>query len=111
MENIPRVLKVYVLPNGNAPFTAWFRSIPDKRAQNIIENRLKRIKLGLFGDVKPIGFGLSEIRIQYGQGFRIYFGQDGRFVIVLLAGGDKSSQGHDILRAIEYWQNYKGRGK
>ena len=67
------------------------------------------MELGLFGDVEPVGEGLSELRIHYGPGYRIYFGKDGNQVYLLLCGGDKSTQSKDIKKAKAYWQDHKRR--
>jgi putative addiction module killer protein len=63
--------------------------------------RIRRLSLGNFGDVKPVGGGVSELRIDYGPGYRVYFIRKGQTVVVLLAGGDKKTQAHDIVKAIE----------
>ncbi|HEX8301991.1 type II toxin-antitoxin system RelE/ParE family toxin [Sphingomonas sp.] len=78
-------------------FDAWIGSLRDARAKARIAVRIRRMELGLFcGDVKPIGEGLSEVRIDYGPGYRIYFVRRGDVLVVVLAGGDKRSQGKDI---------------
>lgn len=81
-------------------FAQWLDSLRDDRAQARIQTRIDRLALGLFGDVKPVGSGVSEIRIDYGPGYRLYFVQKGRDLIILLAGGDKRTQDRDIRRAI-----------
>jgi len=83
-----------------AVFTEWLGGLPDLRAQARIQARIDRLALELFGDVKPVGSGVSELRIDYGPGYRLYFIQKGREVIILLAGGDKRTQARDIKRAI-----------
>lgn len=69
------------------------------------------MELGLFGDVEPIGDGLSELRIHYGPGYRVYFGKEDNHIYLLLCGGDKSSQNKDIKKAKTYWQDHKRRFK
>lgn len=81
-------------------FSKWFRSLRDKRAKSRIAVRIDRLALGNPGDVKPVGQGVSELRIDYGPGYRVYFVQRGSTVVVLLAGGDKDSQDRDIELAI-----------
>lgn len=80
-------------------FSEWLNSLPDAAVRGIILARIKRLELGLMGDVEPIGDGVSELRIHFGAGWRIYFMQRGKQVIVLLAGGSKRTQKTDINRA------------
>ncbi len=75
----------------------------------IIDNRLRRIRLGNFGDCRSVGEGVCELRIDYGSGYRIYFGQIGTTIVLLLYGGDKSTQAQDIRKAQEYWRDYERR--
>lgn len=80
-------------------FSEWLNSLPDAAVRGIILARIKRLELGLMGDVEPIGDGVSELCIHFGAGWRIYFVQRGKQVIVLLAGGSKRTQKTDIKRA------------
>jgi putative addiction module killer protein len=82
-------------------YALWFSSLRDRRAKARIDTRIRRLSLGNPGDVKPVGVGVSELRIDYGPGYRIYFIQLGSTLIVLLAGGDKRTQQRDITQAIE----------
>ena len=82
-------------------FVRWLRGLRDVRTQAVIGRRIGRLERGLFGDVKSVGCGMRELRIDHGPGFRIYFIQRGATVIMLLSGGDKGSQKADIARAIE----------
>ena len=82
-------------------YTHWFRRLRDRQARVRIDNRIRRMSLGNLGDVRPVGEGVSEVRIDYGPGYRVYFMQRGETLIVLLAGGDKDSQARDIRRAQE----------
>ena len=82
-------------------FDKWFRQLKDIRAGARIQMRLDRLAAGNSGDVKPVGGGISELRIDYGPGYRVYYQQRGDVLIVLLHGGDKSSQAKDIKRARE----------
>jgi len=80
-------------------FRRWQKSIKDDRVKTLIATRLFRLSQGLSGDVKPVGEGISELRIQYGPGYRLYYQQQGDILIILLCGGDKSSQKKDIEMA------------
>ena len=80
-------------------FAAWFGNLPDRRAKARIEVRIDRLALGNPGDAKPVGEGVSELRIDYGPGYRVYFVRRGEAVIVLLAGGNKRTQTRDIEAA------------
>ena len=83
-------------------FAVWFRNLRDRRARARIQVRIDRLALGNPGDVKPVGEGVSELRIDYGPGYRVYFVRHGEAVIVLLAGGDKRTQARDINTALRF---------
>ena len=85
-------------------YRKWFDSLKDRNARMRIDIRIRRISLGNFGDVKPVGERVSEIRIDYGPGYRIYYLQKKNTVIILLLGGDKSTQSKDIQKAHELAQ-------
>ena len=82
-------------------YVRWFNSLRDRKAQARIDVRIRRLSLGNPGDVKAVGEGVSELRIDYGPGYRVYYTQRGQRLIVLLAGGDKPTQKQDITRALE----------
>lgn len=82
-----------------AAFSDWVAGLKDIRARARIDARVKRLQFGLFGDARPIGDGVSELRIDYGPGYRVYFVQRGKEVVLLLCGGDKRTQGRDIKAA------------
>jgi putative addiction module killer protein len=84
-----------------ARYAAWFTALRDRQARARIDVRIRRLSLGNFGDVKPVGGGVSELRVHYGSGYRVYFVQRGEQVVILLAGGDKSTQEQDIQLAHE----------
>jgi len=84
-----------------AIFMKWFESLKDRKAKARIQARIDRIEMGHFGDVAPVGEGVSELRIFYGPGYRVYFVQSGDIVVILLSGDDKSTQHADIARAKE----------
>jgi putative addiction module killer protein len=88
-----------------AEFAHWFEGLRDRQARSRIDVRIRRLSLGNPGDVKPVGEGVSELRIDYGPGYRVYFVQQGRELVVLLAGGDKRTQDSDISRALELARN------
>jgi putative addiction module killer protein len=81
-------------------FDKWFNHLRDRQAARRIQVRIDRAEDGHFGDCSPVGHGVSEMRIHFGPGYRVYFVQHGLEVVVLLAGGDKSSQANDIAEAI-----------
>ena len=87
-------------------FVKWESRLKDKRARTMIASRLMRLAEGLPGDVEPVGEGVSELRIHYGPGYRVYFQRRGNLLIVLLCGGDKSSQPRDIATAKELAKNW-----
>lgn len=82
-------------------FSDWFDRLADGRAKARIDIRVRRLSLGNPGDVKAVGEGVSELRIDYGPGYRIYYLQQGSTLVILLAGGDKSTQSADIAKALE----------
>ena len=82
-------------------YASWFASLKDRTARARIDIRIRRMSLGNLGDVKPVGSGVSELRIDYGPGYRVYFIQRGEALVILLAGGDKRTQSKDIHTAIE----------
>jgi putative addiction module killer protein len=82
-------------------YADWFKSLRDRRARARINTRIRRLSLGNPGDVKPVGEGVSELRIDYGPGYRVYFVQRGGSLVILLAGGDKQTQNRDIRTALE----------
>ena len=94
-------------------FQRWEQNLRDRRAKTLIATRLFRLANGLSGDVKPVGEGVSEMRISYGPGYRIYFKQQGCRIIILLCGGDKSSQANDITlakmlaRSLDYQEVFR----
>ena len=102
-------LRNYATPNGKEPFTEWLASIKDNVMRARIKRRLDRLELGYYGDVKCVGEGIFELRLQFGPGYRIYFAEFETITVILLSGGDKSTQHKDIKRAKEYWQELLNR--
>ena len=88
-------------------FNKWLNAVRDREAVRRIAVCLARIELGNLGDVKPVGEGVSEVRIHYGAGYRLYFVQRGKEIIIMLGGGDKSSQSHDITKAKILAKTYR----
>jgi putative addiction module killer protein len=80
-------------------YEKWFAKLADQVARSRIAIRIRRLSLGSFGDVKPVGSGVSELRIDYGPGYRVYFARRGETLVILLAGGDKRTQERDIAQA------------
>lgn len=80
-------------------FAAWLRKLRDEQARARIQIRIRRVSLGNFGDIKPVGGGVSELRIDYGAGYRVYLERRGQLLILLLAGGTKKTQQADIAKA------------
>ena len=102
-----RILRIYQTKEGKRPFADWLENLKDRKARAIVRARLNRIQLGNFGDCKSVGESVFEFRIHYEPGYRIYFGREGEEIVVLLCGGDKSTQKKDILKAKTYWEKYK----
>lgn len=82
-------------------FAEWFENLRDRQARSRIDVRIRRLSIGNPGDVEPVGEGVSELRVDYGPGYRIYLVRRGPALVILLAGGDKRTQNRDIRRAIE----------
>lgn len=104
-------VKIYRDEQGNEPLTEWLESIKDRATRARIRGRLRRIEIGNFGDHRSVGGGVFELRLHFGPGYRIYYGQVGDEIILLLAGGAKSTQQRDIRQAKHYWYDYKRSGK
>jgi putative addiction module killer protein len=98
----------YEAADGFCPFEQWFNGL-DTRAAAKVRTAIARIETGNLGDVKPVGAGVSERRIDFGPGYRVYFAQDGPRLVLLLVGGTKKRQQRDIDLAKAYWQDYKQR--
>ena len=111
MSDVPIEIQEYLLESGQNPFREWLEGLKDRQARAKIRVRLNRIRLGNFGDCKSVGRGVSELRIPYGPGYRVYFGRKGNTIVILLYGGDKSTQSRDIALAQEYWKEYLRRTK
>ena len=95
----------YLSRDGEIPFRSWLKQL-DRPTRERIQARVFRFELGNFGDHKVVGGGVCEARLDFGPGYRVYFGRDGSSTVLLLLGGDKSSQSSDIKKAQEYWKRY-----
>lgn len=93
--------------NQTGEFQDWLRSVKDKTAKGAIIGRINRATLGNFGDHKDLGDGVSEMRVDVGQGYRVYYAREGRVVYLLICGGDKSTQDRDIKHAKVIWAQFK----
>lgn len=101
----------YATDSGSIPFREWFEELSDFKAQSVIDSRLIRLRLGNFGKCAPVGTGIFELKIDYGPGYRVYFGRVASKMILLLCGGNKATQTNDIRSAQLYWQHYRRRRK
>jgi putative addiction module killer protein len=104
VEAFPREVLVCQDDNGREPFTEWLDSL-DPKTEAIVLNRIDRVERGNFGDVEPVGAGVSELKVDFGPGYRVYFGQIGAEVH-LINGGRKSTQQRDIDAAKKFWNQH-----
>lgn len=109
MPTYPYEIDYYVTEQGDKPFKNWLEGLRDVQGRARIRVRLDRVRLGNLGDYRSVGEGVQELRIDFGPGYRIYFGIEGKRVVLLLLGGDKSSQPRDIAKAREYWRDQQRR--
>ena len=109
MEAQEREIEYYETVDGKYPFHEWLNSLRDNEGRRIIKARIRRVMLGNLGYCESVGEGVTELKVDFGPGYRVYFGQVGNKLIMLLNGGDKSSQRKDIKTAHEYWADYRRR--
>lgn len=109
MRTYPFELEYYVTADGKVPFKEWLEALKDVAARAKIRIRLDRTRLGNLGDSRSVGGGVHELKVDYGPGYRLYFAREGQRVILLLMGGDKSSQAKDVARAKLFWEDWKRR--
>jgi putative addiction module killer protein len=103
-------IRYYVAVDGRQPFAEWFADLePVTRAK--VARAIARIEQGNLSNVKPVGGGVLEVRIDFGPGYRVYFGRDGATLVILLTGGSKKRQRRDIEAALACWQDYKRRSR
>ena len=109
MTETTRELVIYETLAGKEPFTEWVKNLRDRRGRAIIHTRLDRLQAGNDGNLKSLGEGIFELKIDFGPGYRVYFGLDGKLLVILLCGGDKDTQARDVGKALEYWIDYRRR--
>lgn len=109
MESKPRTVRIYRTEDDSEPFSEWLEKLRDEKAIAIIQKRLVRVSLGNLGTYRFVGDGIFEFKIDYGPGYRVYFVQIGAVILLLLCGGNKSSQIKDIEQAQQYWIDFKNR--
>jgi len=102
---------LYCTPDGSVPVIEWLRGLGNAKTATRIADRLERIASGVMGDVKAVGDGVWELRFHFGPGYRVYYSRVGSTVVVLLCGGNKSTQRRDTVTAKRYLVEYKGRTK
>ena len=102
-------LRVYQRRDGTQPFAVWLSELADRQARARIRTRLDRLALGNLGDCKALDGGVSELRVDWGPGYRVYFARIGAAILLLLCAGDKRTQSQDIERAKTYLADYRAR--
>lgn len=103
-----KTIVVYEDATGKVPYTDWLAGIRQPSTRHRIIERLARVKQGNYGDFKSLKDGVFELRLDFGPGYRIYFGEDGDTIVVLLCGGTKAKQVKDVKTAKAYWKEYQG---
>ncbi len=101
----------YADETGWEPFTEWLEGLRDHKSAERIRARLRRLQDGNYGDCEPVGEGVYELRMFFGSGYRVYFGEKNDCIVVLLCGGDKKSQKRDIKQAHVYWKEHMSHGE
>lgn len=109
MAVTPKELRIYKTAAGQKPFDDWQDGLRDRVLVARIASRLNRVATGNLGDAKSVGDGVSELRLAFGPGYRIYFAQEKDRIVLLLCGGDKGSQEKDIRAVKAYWEDYRRR--
>ena len=107
MDANEKVILYYQDARKRSPFRIWISSLKDIRGVQRIEARLTALQKGNFGVARSVGKGVMELKVDFGPGYRVYFGRDGETLVILLCGGSKASQNKDIKLAQEYWADYK----
>lgn len=104
-------VQTYLNPSGQDPYAQWLGGLADRKARARVLVRVNRMAAGNFGDCKPIAEGVWELRIDWGPGYRVYYAQAGKRLVLLLAGGDKRTQQADIASALANWHDWRQRRK
>ena len=99
----------YLTASGDDPYQLWLDALKDLKGRVAIQRRVDRVEHGNFGDRKFCQDGVWELRIDFGPGYRVYYAQEGKSVVLLLCGGSKRNQSADIKNAVNYWRDYKRR--
>lgn len=107
MEPTTRDVRHFITVSGQDVFGEWLRELKDRAGRAQILKRIDRVEDGNFGDHRSVGDGVWELRFHFGPGYRVYYGEHGRTVVLLLCGGDKRSQARDILLAKKFWLEYR----
>lgn len=109
MEVKSKQVEEYITSDNQVPFRTWLDNLKDAKARVVIHSRITRLRAGLLGHVDPVGEGVHELKVDFGPGYRVYFGNDGETIVILLCGGTKRTQTTDITMAKGYWKDYKRR--
>ena len=109
VESFPYTISYYLTAAGGKPFKEWLDSLKDIMARQKIRVRLDRVRLGNLGKNRSVGEGVYELKVDYGPGYRVHYGTEKKTVVLLLLGGDKSSQKKDITQARILWADHKRR--
>lgn len=105
------IIHEYTDAKGSSPYAEWLGKLRDAKAKARIMLQVDRMELGLFGDSQPVGEGVSELRIHYGPGYRVYYAREGKHLYLILCAGTKSTQAKDIKRARKFWKEYQRKNK
>jgi putative addiction module killer protein len=107
----PQHITMFTTLTGVCPVETWLAALRDRLARARVRVRIDRLSLGNAGDARLVGDGVWELRIDYGPGYRVYYAQSGSDSLLLLCGGDKTTQARDIVLAHTYWADYQQRGR
>jgi putative addiction module killer protein len=106
VEAVPREIFFFETRDGRVPFREWMNLVKGQPVYEKVVARLERIEEGNFGEHRSVGEGVSELVINFGPGYRVYYGLDGADIVILLVGGSKATQQKDIDAAKQYWRQY-----